>query len=77
MKIKPPILGLDEGSAACEQPSQTSFSLKNTRPYDITAERIRFGQRPGTTKAYTTQISGASHPVLAIVSVISTYIQSE
>lgn len=77
MKIPFPHLGLDEGGAAAEQPSNTSFSLANVRPWDATSERIRGGQRPGTAKAYTTQISGAAHPVLAIVSIVSTYITPE
>jgi hypothetical protein len=77
MIVQPPILGLDEGSAASEQPAQTSFSLQNTRPYDITSERIRFGQRPATALAYDTQVSGASHPVLRMVSIVSTYITPE
>ena len=74
MKVPFPTLGLTEGTASAEQPQGTSFSLSNVRPYDVTSERIRGGQRPGTAKAYTTQISGASHPVLVMVSVVTTYI---
>jgi hypothetical protein len=77
MKVPFPYLGLDEGSASAEQPPGTSFSLNNVRPYDITSERIRGGQRPALVKAYTTQISGASHPVLHICSVVTTYITPE
>lgn len=77
MKVQFPIEGLVEGLPSCEQPPRTSFSLKNVRPFDISKEKIRGGQRPGLTKAYTTQISGASHPVLMMVSIVSTYIEGE
>lgn len=77
MRVPFPYLGLDEGAAATEQPEGTSFSLQNVRPYDVTSERIRGGQRPGTTLAYTTQISGSAHPVLFITSIVTTYIEPE
>lgn len=77
MKIKPPIYGLSEGLASCEQESQTSFSLQNTRPFDISKEKLRFGKRPGTVLAYDNQISEASHPVLFLTSITSTYIKAD
>ncbi len=77
MKIQPPIYGLVEGSASCEQDAQTSFALSNVRPFDISKEKQRVGKRPGTSLAYTTQISGGSHPVLLVVSLTNTYIPPE
>lgn len=77
MKVPFPYSGLDEGSASSEQPPGTSFSLSNVRPYDVTSERIRGGKRPALVLAYDTQISDASHPVLAMVSVTTTYITPE
>jgi hypothetical protein len=77
MKIPFPINGLHRGLPAEEQPQATSFDLMNVRPYDVTSERIRGGQRPGTAKAYTTQVSGASHPVLYMDSIVTTYIEPE
>lgn len=74
MKISFPIEGLVEGLPSAEQPMRTSFSLSNVRPFDITSEKIRGGQRPGSSLAYTTQVSGASHPVLQMVSIVTTYI---
>lgn len=74
MKIPAPVLGLHRGLPAAEQPQATSFDLVNVRPYDIMSERIRLGQRPGLTKAYTTQVGG-DHPVLYLVSVTTTYIE--
>jgi hypothetical protein len=77
MRIPFPTEGLVQGMAACEQPAKTSFALQNVRPFDVTSERVRGGQRPGTVLAYTTQISGASHPVLQMTSVTTTYIKPE
>jgi hypothetical protein len=77
MKIPFPIKGLVDGVSTSEQPLQTSFSLQNTRAFDVTKEKIRGGQRAGTVLAYPTQISGASHPVLYMASITTTYIQPE
>jgi hypothetical protein len=76
MKIPYPIEGLSEGRATVEQELRTSFSLQNTRPYDVSDERIRGGQRPGTALAYTTQVVG-DFPVIKMLSVITTYITPE
>ena len=75
MKIPFPIEGQSRGLPAQKQPERTSFSLINMRPFDVTSERIRGGQRPGITKAYSTQVSGASHPVLYMTSIVTTYIE--
>jgi hypothetical protein len=56
---------------------RTAFLLRNVRPFDVTEEKIRGGQRPGTTKAYSTQVGldgDTTHPILAMASVTSTYI---
>jgi len=74
MRIPFPSGGLSEGIAAQDQEVGTSFSLQNVRPFDITAERIRGGQRPGTSLAYTTQIVG-DYPVIAMTQIVSTYIE--
>lgn len=75
MKIGFPIYGLHRGLPAEKQPEGSSFSLLNVRPYDVTSERIRGGQRPSIIRAYTTQISGASHPVLQMCAITTTYIE--
>lgn len=77
MNIPFPRFGLDESSPAGQQPIGTSFSLSNVRPFDISKEKIRGGQRPGTTLAYNTQISGAAHPVLLMTSIVTTFIAPE
>lgn len=73
MRIPAPINGLDESIAVQDQPLTTSFSLQNVRPYDISDERTRIGQRPGTSLAYTTRIVG-DFPIIAMASITTTYI---
>ena len=73
MRIPFPTAGLVEGIAAQDQEVGGSFSLQNVRAFDISDERIRGGQRPGTALAYTTRIVG-DYPVIAMAEVISTYI---
>lgn len=76
MRIPFPINGLSEGLPATQQKLETSFSLQNVRPYDVTDERIRGGQRPGTVLAYTTRVVG-NFPVIALAQVTTTYIEPE
>jgi hypothetical protein len=76
MKLRFPIKGLNTGLALEDQPPTTSPSLQNVRAFDISEERIRGGQRPGLKKAYTTQVGG-EHPVLAMVTITTTYIPPE
>ncbi len=73
MRVQFPALGLAEGRAVVEQPIGTSFSLQNVRPYDVSDERIRGGQRPGSKLAYTTQVVG-DFPVIYMTQITSTYI---
>ena len=73
MRIPFPIDGLVDGTPSSAQPIRTSFSLSNVRPYDVSDEKIRGGQRPGTALAYTTQV-GSSNPIIAMTQVVSTYI---
>lgn len=75
MKVPFPVLGLYEGQSSIEQPSQTSFSLSNVRPFDISKEKVRGGKRAGTILAYDNPIGGeGEHPVLFMTSVVVTYI---
>jgi len=76
MRINFPYEGLHEGVAAQDQPLNSSFALQNVRPFDVGEDRVRGGQRPGTVKAYDTQIVG-SNPVINITSIVTTYIQPE
>ena len=74
MRIPFPTAGLREAVAVQDQEVGSSFSLQNVRPFDISDERTRGGQRPGTALAYTTRIVG-DYPVIAMTSIISTYIE--
>ena len=77
MRIPFPIEGLVEGAPSSSQKIRTAFFMQNVRPFDVTEEKIRGGQRPGTTKAYSTQVGlvgATAHPVLAMCAVTSTYI---
>ena len=76
MRIPFPVEGLVEGVASQDQAVRTSFSLQNVRPFDVSDERIRGGKRPGSVKAYTTQIVG-DYPVIKMDSIVTTYITPE
>lgn len=76
MKFLFPFKGLNEGLATEEQPPTTTPILQNVRATDVSEERIRGGQRPGLKKAYTTQV-GSAHPVIAITTIATTYIEPE
>lgn len=76
MELPFPIHGLHRGLSTEKQPPTTSPHLQNVRPIDVEEERVRGGQRPGLTKAYSTQIGGA-RPVLLITSIAVTYIEPE
>jgi hypothetical protein len=74
MELGFPLGGLHEGLAAERQPPTTSPQLQNVRPYDVSEERARGGQRPALVKAYDTQIGG-EYPVLHISTITTTYIE--
>ena len=77
MRIPAPIQGLHEGLPSAEQPIRTSFLLRNVRPFSLMNERQTISQRPGTTKAYSTQCSfddPTTHPIIAMAQVVSTFI---
>lgn len=76
MRVSFPIGGLAEGLPSQDQEVGTSPVLQNVRAYDVEDERIRGGQRPGTTKAYSTQISG-SYPIISMCEIVTTYIKPE
>ncbi len=76
MRVPFPDQGKNDGLPSQDQPVHTSFSLQNVRPFDITSERIRGGQRPGTVLAYTTRIVG-DFPIIAMAEIVTTYIEPE
>ena len=54
-----PLKGLDENWAYKAQPEGTTPSCLNVRPFDVTGQRMRGGQRPGLSKYFATQPSGS------------------
>jgi hypothetical protein len=67
-----PIKGFNQAYPASEQPQLTSGNLKNTRPFDCLASRMRGGKRPGLNKwGNRVQIGSASQPIVALTVVDS------
>ena len=55
-----PVLGKNENWAYSSQPEGTSPDCLNVRPYDVLADRLRGGQRPGTSKFIRTEVNGTA-----------------
>jgi len=72
-----PFQGLSTNWAYEVQPPLTSRLLLNVRPYDVQENKCRGGQRPGLKKAYSTQVSGAAHPIVALSQLTTTYVPPE
>ena len=70
-----PLRGLSRTLAFRETPPLTTQLCQNVRLVDVSKERSRGGQRPGLVKAYTTQVGGA-YPIIKMVSVTTTYMES-
>jgi len=73
IELLPPLAGVSENLAFEKQAPFTSPDSQNMRNYDPDQDRARRGQRPGTAKAFTTQVGG-SYPVRQMTSVTTTYI---
>ncbi|MHC4625067.1 MAG: hypothetical protein ACYS4W_14330 [Planctomycetota bacterium] len=73
LELEPPLAGQSENLAFEQKPPFTSPVLMNMRAYDPDEQRARMGQRPGTEKAYSTQVGGA-YPVVKITAVTNTFI---
>ena len=73
IELEPPLAGMSENMAFEQKPPFTSPVMMNMRPYDPDEQRARLGQRPGTAKAYDTQIGGA-YGVSKIRSITNTFI---
>jgi hypothetical protein len=74
MELPLPIKGYHVGGVAKKQPPFTSCSMRNFRPFDAEEERGRLGQRPGTVKAFDTQVGG-DHPIIRMVQIATIYIE--
>ena len=58
--LRMPVLGKNENWAYSSQPEGTSPDCLNVRPYDVLADRLRGGQRPGTSKFIRTEVNGTA-----------------
>ena len=76
MEIEPPLAGISENMAFEQKPPFTSPVMMNMRPYDPDEVRARLGQRPGTVKAYTTQVGG-DYPIIAMNAIVTTFVPPE
>jgi hypothetical protein len=73
IELEPPLAGISENMAFEQKPPFTTPVMMNMRAYDPDEVRARLGQRPGTVKAYTTQVGG-DFPVTAMTSIEHTFI---
>ncbi|KKN60035.1 hypothetical protein LCGC14_0536220 [marine sediment metagenome] len=65
-----PVGGVNRSRLPDEQPELTSPGMNNVRPFDVSDERIRGGQRPALIKwGAGTQIGDIEQPVVAMCSV--------
>lgn len=72
VQLQFPLLGLNLGRAASDQPYATSFAMSNVRLYDVLDKRARGGQRPGQTPwGDGDLIGGSNQPVVAMTVVSS------
>lgn len=76
IELEPPLGGVSENLAFEQQQPFTSPFMQNGRAYDPDEQKARVGQRPGTTKAYSTQVGG-SHPIISMCSITTSYIKPE
>lgn len=69
-----PLKGYNASAAYKNQPLLTTPMICNCRVRDVSENRSRGGQRPGTDKAFAEQV-GTTQPVLKMVSINTTYIK--
>ena len=77
IELEPPLAGLSENLGFEQKPPFTAPVLMNMRAYDPDEQRARMGARPGNTKAYSTQISGESYPIVKMRAIVSTFVIPE
>jgi hypothetical protein len=73
LELEPPLAGVSENMAFEQKPPFTTPVMMNMRAYDPDEVRARMGQRPGTVKAYDTQVGG-DFPIVKIVAITNTFI---
>lgn len=69
LEIKFPVQGKVTNYPISKQPADTAALLNNVRPYDVSKERARGGQRPGIKKWGNGDHFKVDSPVVAITTV--------
>jgi hypothetical protein len=69
IKLSFPTIGKVTNYALSQQPPNSAALLNNVRPYDVSKERVRGGQRPGIAHWGNGDELGGIGPVVAITSV--------
>ena len=77
LELEPPLAGVSENLSFEQKPPFTTPVMNNMRAYDPDEQRARMGQRPGTVKAYDTQIGGGSYAVVKMRAIEHTFITPE
>lgn len=70
LEVPFPIKGLHKGTALRGQPKGTTPHAQNVRSFEPMDKRIRGGRRPGLSKFYATQPSGAANPIQLMTEVV-------
>ena len=73
LELEPPLAGISENMGFEQKPPFTSPVMMNMRAYDPDEVRARLGQRPGSVKAYTTQVGG-DFPIVAMNAIVTTFV---
>lgn len=73
IELEPPLAGVSENLSFENQPPYTTPVLMNMRAYDPDEQKARMGARPGTVKAYSTQVGG-DFPIVKMRAITTTYI---
>ena len=73
IELEPPLAGISENMAFEQKPPFTTPVMMNMRAYDPDEVRARMGARPGTVKAFDTQVGGA-FPIVKISAIVHTHI---
>ena len=73
LELEPPLAGISENMAFEQKPPFTTPVMMNMRAYDPDEVRARMGQRPGTAKAFDTQVGG-NFPIVKVTSITHTFV---
>lgn len=70
LEVPFPVKGLNKGTALRGQPKGTTPSAQNVRSFEPMGKRVRGGRRPGLSKFYALQPTGAANPIQLMTEVV-------